>query len=222
MKFLKIALLVCVFFSVESFAKSYNKKKDSKYEVYKKCIPTKKHKVDRRPAKFASDNDLTRVEGGFFDSYNQKIIIRGVVKDKNCVPVSNAQIRLWQVDSYGKKRYEEQHSTKHQKYTQDKLSYSKFQGTGMFTSLNNGEFFFITVRPSELSKSKKDPKYINFEINHADYPKVANRIYFLEAAQFSNKDNIILAKNFFSTRFKDIKIYDMEIVLDGVSPHSKF
>ena len=221
-KILQLILVVFIFSGGNAIAKIKLDDDSKKLSTYKKCASSKKGPVDSMPAQFASDNDLTRNEGGFFNSYNQKIIIRGIIKDKNCVPVSNANVKLWQVDSYGKVRYETQRMTKKEKYDQDKIIYSDFQGTGMFTSLNNGEFFFITVMPSELSKSAHSPKYINLQINHDDFPKLSNKIYFLETAQFSNKDNVIIAKNYFSTEFKDIKIYDTEIILDGVSIHNQF
>lgn len=220
-------LLQCIFCIslLQSVYCMAHDKTDAKTQelTYRHCIPTKNLQLNNLPEKFSSYNDMTRDEGGFSSPIEKKIILRGLIKDKNCVPISNAHIKLWQVDSYGNKRYLEEFSTPKDEYKADNLIYSKFQGTGMATTTNDGEFFIITIKPSEHSKAKRSEKYINFKVEHNDFPEISNKIILLENGQFlNNKQDFIIAKNYYNTAGKNLRVYDFEIVLDGVSKHSRY
>lgn len=193
------------------------------HQTYKRCTPTVNTKVDELPAEFSSYNNMTKSEGGFSNYLNKKILLRGVVKDKNCIPVSNARIKMWQVDAYGNKRYAKEFSTPEEIYDMNYLIYSKFKGTASSTSSNNGEFFIITVKPaSRVVNKKKRDNYINFRVEHSSFPPVISKIYLLEKDEYAKRKDIVIAKNYNTLISGETKVYDFEIILDGVSKHSRY
>lgn len=193
----------------------------NKPQTYKLCHPSKNGPVEILPENFSSYNDLTKSEGDFDNPYYEKIVIRGVIKDKNCVPIPNVQIRLWQVDEYGHERYIKELATPEEVYDMNYRTYSEFKGTGAATTNNNGEFYVITTKPASESKDKKK-RFINLSAMHSGFPKFQNKIILLENNQFSKNKDMIIAKNFYTTSNGITKIYDLELILDGKSKHLKY
>ena len=212
-----IYIIIAFSFCVSSYAT--NAKPVDK--TFRKCKVTKSSEVDQRPEEISADNDVTKYEGSFGNPVVRKIILRGVIRDKNCVPISNARFKLWQADAYGNVRYVPEFAIPEEKYDMNNKQYSKFKGTGRATSSNNGELYIITVKPSQFSK-KKSSHYVNFKIEHNNFPDVENKIYLLEKNDSAKDKNKIYAKNHYLTEDKKIKIYDFEIILDGVSKHSRY
>ncbi len=215
----KLSSVIIITFLYSNFV--YASAKQENLKTYRKCVATKSAKVDPVPEHIAADNDITKSEGTFGNPVFEKIILRGIIRDKNCVPISNARFKVWQADAYGNKRYIPEFAIPDEIYEMDNKQYSKFEGTGRATSSNNGELFIITIKPSQFAKNKA-PSYVNFKLNHDKFPDVENKIYLLEKNQSPKGKNDIYAKNYYLTEDKKLKIYDFEIVLDGVSKHSRY
>lgn len=84
-------------------------------------------------------NNLIQPAGKSVEASGQKLIIRGHVQDVNCVPVTQAQVEIWQLDPYGKRM---------QPSGSDLADVRPiFTGSGRTITGTNGEFYFITAFP---------------------------------------------------------------------------
>lgn len=129
------------------------------------CVTTKAAMNDYEPEIFEPSNNLLRRNGKNPIFCGKKIIIKGRVVDNKCVPVSDAKVYLWQVGCDGKYPYKPLRT----KVNMSKFNLSKnastFQGSGVATTNNKGEFTFITIYPT---KSDSKSPYINFRVSHRD------------------------------------------------------
>ena len=148
--------------------------------IFSSCVPSPMIKVEHRPGNYATSNDLSKIPGGFENDYANKILLRGIVVDKECVPIPNAKISLWQKDEYGDYRYATELATSYQKYKMNDKIYSEFQGNGVSVSNNVGKFSFITVPLSNDKKTKK-PDMINIAINAKGFAPFSTKILLRES-----------------------------------------
>lgn len=126
------------------------------------CSPSKAYLNDYEPKVFSFSNNLLRRNGQAALFCGEKIIIRGRVLDSDCVPVSDAKVYLWQVGCDGKYPYEPLRNKVNRKNINASKNQSTFQGNGIATTNNNGEFTFITIYPSKT-------KNVNFRVAHMDF-----------------------------------------------------
>jgi protocatechuate 3,4-dioxygenase beta subunit len=100
-----------------------------------------------KPRKFHHSNNLTRKSKDVFFSQGESIIIEGYILDKNCVPITNASIQLWQSNSHGLNQ--EGLNAKKLAYNQKKLEIydPHFSSNGSTSSDNTGFYRFILIRP---------------------------------------------------------------------------
>ena len=136
-----LGLVFCTMLTYSSFAeeKIYRNKLNT-------CVPTKSAMNNYEPEKFQPSNNLLHKAGAMELYCGEKILLKGKVLDMNCVPVSDAKVYLWQVGCDGKYPYKPMRK----KINHDEInleSHSSFQGSGMATTNNKGEFQFITIRP---------------------------------------------------------------------------
>lgn len=126
------------------------------------CAPTKAYMNDYEPKVFSSSNNLLRRNGQTPLFCGEKIVIKGRVLDSNCVPVSDAKVYLWQVGCDGKYPYEPLRNKVNRKNINISKNQSTFQGNGIATTNNNGEFTFVTIYPNKT-------KNVNFRVLHMDF-----------------------------------------------------
>lgn len=127
-----------------------------------KCKPTPFHINNFEPSIFPTSNNLLRKSGETPLYCGERFIIRGKLVDKNCVPISDAKIYIWQVACDGKYPYQPLREVVSKKDYNIKLS-TTFTGSGQATTDNKGEFYFITTYPASFHKQKP---HINFRIKH--------------------------------------------------------
>jgi protocatechuate 3,4-dioxygenase beta subunit len=185
------------------------------------CTPSSEMETDIKPGVYPSYNDLTKPVGGFEDEYLEKILLRGIVVDKKCIPVPNTKLLLWQKDEYGKRRYLKRFASEQDRHTMNDHMYSKFVGAGSAVSDSEGRFFFITVDPGSEEKEDNKSKinisaigkgFISFETQI----KLANEI-------IDKKKNFISAVfNKSASDHYGQKVYDFFIVLNGNSRYTKY
>lgn len=137
------------------------------------CKPTKKFMNNYEPKKFEPSNNLLRRNGREPVFCGEKIVIRGRVLDSNCVPISDAKVYLWQVGCDGKYPYEPLRSQVNEHYINHN-SKSTFQGAGVATTNNNGEFQFITIYPA---KSDHKLPYVNIRVEHRDAGELQTKFF---------------------------------------------
>jgi protocatechuate 3,4-dioxygenase beta subunit len=150
----KALVLTSIFFSLASDAAV--KKKTNL------CTPSKPAINNYEPEKFPNTNNLLRNSGEQPLTCGTKIVIRGKLVDKNCVPISDAKISIWQKACDGKYPFKPMRNIYNKNLINLKSS-STFLGAGSTTTDNKGEFYFITTIPGT---SKKEVPHINVKINH--------------------------------------------------------
>lgn len=128
------------------------------------------------PEEFNRTNNLARAsDNGFYQAEGDKIIIYGRVLDRNCVPVSDAKIYLWQANKEGYVQYEIQKPNDfkhHQKWIDP-----NFNGTGVTNTDNLGRFQFITIMPGSFTKVTP---HIHFIVEHKTLKKLSSKFYFIK------------------------------------------
>lgn len=137
------------------------------------CIPTKKFMNNYEPKVFEPSNNLLRRNGQEPVFCGEKIVIRGRVLDSNCVPISDAKVYLWQVGCDGKYPYEPLRNRVDERFI-NLSNKSTFQGSGIATTNNNGEFQFITIYPA---KSDHKSPYINIRVEHRDVGELQTKFF---------------------------------------------
>lgn len=124
-------------------------------------------------------NNLIQPRGKAVKADGQPLIIRGRVRDKNCVPVSQALVEIWQLDPFGKTA----------RFTQKDLADVKpvFTGSGRTHTGTDGEFYFITAIPGA---GKNQAPRIHIRIK-AEGMAVFNTQLFLGNDERNKKDRFV-------------------------------
>jgi hypothetical protein len=93
-------------------------------------------------------NHLMRYTESMFSAGGDPIILSGRVLDRNCVPIPNAEVILWQADAKGK--VAENAGLPHD-----------FTFSGVAETGNTGHFYFFTTQPG---KRHHMPPHINIQV----------------------------------------------------------
>ena len=116
-------------------------------------------------------NNLLRESGQDPIFCGRKIVIKGKLLDQNCVPISDAKIYLWQVGSDGKYSYTPLRG-RISKNMLNLCGNTTFTGSGIATTNNKGEFYFITVyTPNSQSALKRLDYRMKWEDDFRNYLK---------------------------------------------------
>lgn len=142
-------------------------------DVLNKCHPAKAYIDDNEPDAFNRTNNLLRKSGADPLYCGQKILLDLEVADKNCVPISDAKIYLWQVGCDKKYPYKPLR-TKADKHMFHPVSSSTFLGSGIATTNNIGEAKFLTVYPPAIVK---EGAYVNVRVEHKDLGVFQTKIF---------------------------------------------
>ncbi len=190
--------------------------------TFSHCVVTPKTYTDIGPDSFRTYNDLNRAEGEFANEYAHNIIIRGLVVDKNCIPVSDANIEIWQDDEYGETRYIAGVAYPYRKYQMNYKMCREVHGFGKTYSTNEGRFMFITVPPKEVTISSR--KYINIAVNHPDFPRFHGKIMLTQQkTPHTAKNHFIPAQlNTDASTCYGTAIYDFHIVLSRANKYRRY
>ena len=174
---------------------------------FSNCIPSvlEKSGIKKKYNGVRSYNDITRPVGGFNSKYASMIILRGILVDKSCVPITDARISLVQVDEYGEIR----------EMKNKKESKSMDRGVvtlGTAYTDNTGYFEFFTVEPKF--------KFFNIYINHREFKPVRAQVFLVDRLGRPNYNKAYL--NAALSVDNDMDVYDFGITLDAVSRYKKF
>jgi protocatechuate 3,4-dioxygenase beta subunit len=110
---------------------------------------------------FPKNNNLLSAPGEKKIICGEEVIVHGVLMDKNCVPISDAKVYMWQVACDGKYPYIPLRDVDMNMI--NVTSRSTFKGAGTATTDNNGNFYFITTLP--VAAGAESP-HINLRIEH--------------------------------------------------------
>ncbi len=175
------------------------------------CTISKETSNDYEPEEFSTSNNLLRKPGQNALFCGERIIVHGRVLDKNCVPVSDAKVYMWQVDCNGKYPYKTL-KNKINEAMIDKNSSTTFLGNGTATTNNKGEFHFITVYPLEAQNMLS---HVNFRVKHNNFDKEYNFAIKLQGHRVQQPAlNPELSKIAPLATEMGSKIYDFDIVVN--------
>ena len=125
--------------------------------------------LSHMPETFNKTNNLRRYTGSFTEAQGKKIAIYGRVMDKNCVPITDLKINMWQANSYGMFQNSSHQSAKSKRYDQ------YFVGSGTSVSNNMGYFHFLTIIPG---KTKNSSPHLNIMIRDISKKNFSTNIFF--------------------------------------------
>ena len=139
------------------------------------------------PIYLANDNDLTFVKGRNGTASGQQVIVRGVVSDENCQPVSGASIIIWQASESG--RYNHKGDSANQDFKDPRNGKiikrtldPYFQCWGQTTTNDKGEYEFKTIvpgfYPADLNSGWYRPPHIHFMVSAMGFPQFVTQTYF--------------------------------------------
>lgn len=171
------------------------------------CKPTRSYMNDYEPEKFPSGNNLLKKTGEYPLYCGHKIIVKGRALDKNCVPVPDAKVYLWQVGCDGKYPYKPLRTRIDSKLVGGSVE-TTFTGSGTATTDNNGEFNFITIYPAPLGR---EGSYVNIRVEHRSLGSLQTKL-FLKPANMVISDPL-LEKNSKKEEDSETVIYGIEVVL---------
>ncbi len=172
------------------------------------CKLTKPYLNDYEPEKFGTTNNLLKNPGEYPVYCGNKIVITGRILDKNCVPVPDAKVYLWQVACDGKYPYKPLRTRIDAKKINLKNE-TTFTGSGTATTDNEGTFNFITIYPASLPK---EGSYVNVRVEHRTLGTVQTKL-FLTSGNILRKDPLLETDSSKSEKPDDAIIYDFDIVL---------
>nr|WP_230597929.1 intradiol ring-cleavage dioxygenase [Orientia tsutsugamushi] len=130
----------------------------------KSCQVTKTVTNNYEPKVFNITNNLLRQVGQNPHIKGTIVVIRGTVIDKHCIPVPDTKVYLWQVDGNGKYPYTPLRNAIDQSLISNNLD-STFTGSGITTTNNNGNFYFITIYPAAVHNILP---HFNFRAKHTE------------------------------------------------------
>lgn len=130
-----------------------------------------------KPDAFNTTNNLRRATGSFFTAKGKNIIIYYRLLDKNCTPIQNATIKMWQANYAGLYQYGSP-SSKNADLRAELIFDPNFVGSGTATSDNLGRFSFITIKPGRFAGHAP---FVNLLITHPDLKPFGTKMYFADS-----------------------------------------
>ncbi len=167
-----------------------------------------------------NSNDLTKNYNSFEVAKGKKIIIKGKVLDKDCVPISGAKVSIWQANSMGYYQFNYDKYSEH--YDEN------FAGSGNIISNNLGEFEFITVYPGKVNSVNSN---VIFKIEHQSFQPMETKMFFPEnnnvkdikiLAPYLIKEQIPLITAKMNGKIDDKVIYYFTITLDQLNLYKEY
>lgn len=130
---------------------------------------------------FNTSNNLVLPAGKAVAYEGQKVNIIGKVLDKNCVPVADAVVELWQHNPYGQMTFASKANLAGADPT--------FAGAGRTYTNNKGEFSFLTAFPA--AADKRAP-FVNIKIQKRGLSDFATALFF--AGDERNDTDVVFKK----------------------------
>ena len=150
-------------------------------------IPVREDTDPTTPIYLANDSDLTYVKGKAGTAIGQVVHITGKVTDRDCNPVPDATIIIWQASTSGRYNHQgdaQSHDFRHpvtQKIIKRTID-PFFQYWGRSVSDVEGKYNFKTIvpgfYPANLDKGWYRPPHIHFLISAVGFPQFVTQMYF--------------------------------------------
>jgi protocatechuate 3,4-dioxygenase beta subunit len=110
------------------------------------CTPSPSIATQNYPGfrNIPNGNNLLKPAGKAVESTGQRVVIYGTLFDRQCVPVADALVELWQVDPFGKWMLANR---------EDLVNPNPvFAGAGRTYTDESGRFYFVTAFPAAVGK----------------------------------------------------------------------
>jgi protocatechuate 3,4-dioxygenase beta subunit len=200
----KLLFLICLYAAtaIASEPNSYPNKLNY-------CKITKSSINDYEPREFQLSNNLLRKTGQQPVYRGTKIIVKGILLDQDCTPVSDAKIHLWQVGSDGKYPYIPLRTRINKKMI-NLVSKSSFTGSGTATTNNKGEFYFVTIYPSKIGHETAN---VNIRVEHLDLGQLQTKLYLSNS--MVDLENCGEVSHVLASISSGIKTYEFKVVMPG-------
>ncbi|MCO5143503.1 MAG: protocatechuate 3,4-dioxygenase [Oligoflexia bacterium] len=160
---------------------------------------------------FTGDQDLTFIEGSSRRALGKVIYVTGTVADKNCQPISGANVEIWQACASG--RYN--HNADPNEAPLD----PNFQYWAEAETAEDGSFLFKTIvpgaYPADIDWTR--PPHIHFKVSKLGYKELITQMYF-SGDSLNDRDLILqsLAKD-----ERDSVIVDLVPSPESLEPNTK-
>jgi protocatechuate 3,4-dioxygenase, beta subunit len=135
--------------------------------------------------RFDKNNDLTKVAGKIKSATGEVVLLKGIVRDDLCRPISGALVEIWQACASGK--YD--HPQDPNPAPKDEF----FQFWGRSTTNEKGEYLFKTIIPGAYPASSTwvRPPHIHMKVHLRGLEELTTQVYFSEAQDLNLKDRIL-------------------------------
>jgi protocatechuate 3,4-dioxygenase beta subunit len=134
-----------------------------------------------KPKKINKNNNLTRKPENLFFSKGKSVILEGYILDKNCVPIPNATINVWQKNNFGVNQYDLKGKNLRNEPEKLKEFDTHFTNNGSSASDNTGFYNFILLQPCkncsknfDFAVDEKSKKFKNLE-SIATFSSISNK-----------------------------------------------
>ena len=134
----------------------------------------------------SNNQDLTRVEGRSARAKGEVVIISGVIQDKNCKPIKNATVEIWQACASGRYNHPSDPNTA-------PLD-PNFKYSGEAITDADGKYSFRTIIPGAYPAADNwiRPPHVHFKISALGHPGLITQMYF-EGDALNSRDEILQA-----------------------------
>lgn len=190
-------------------------------EIINNCHITPAIWSEFTPPPFNTSNNLRRKAGSDKFAQGQFINIIGQVLDSNCIPVSDANVKIWHANAMGV--YENDTDIFEDKDPD-------FTGSGYTVTDNLGRFSFFTIMPA--ASGKRAP-HVKFSISHYMLNPLETEMFFPEQ-YLTKKDpvlnrqiaaadrNFLIAKTVKYDNIENADVYEFNITLEGELKYKQY
>lgn len=185
------------------------------------CTPTNRVAPSNYPGfgKIHPSNNLVMPAGKAVEAEGNKLIIHGQVRDKNCKPLPEAMVELWQPNPFGKWT----RATDVDLATPNAV----FVGTGRTYTDEEGRFTFITAFPAPM---KGRAPYVNIRVSLKGVANHSTALFFSDDTR-NDKDPVyrkLSAKTRSNTTLKMLQdgngelVGEVDVVLPVKAPYRTY
>lgn len=131
------------------------------------------------------DNDLTKIRGSVVTADGKVVILKGVVRTDDCLPVAGALVEIWQACATGKYN--------HPGDPNPARLDPNFQYWGRAVTNEKGEYSFKTIRPGQYQATRDwiRPAHIHLKVHRRGYEELTTQVYFKDD-RLNSSDRILL------------------------------
>ena len=212
-----IAIIMACFIAIPCVAAApVVKEKTSAAQTKPKdsCAPTPKLPTTNYPGmkNIPPGNNLLKPAGKSIEAEGQKLLLMGRLLDKNCVPVANATVEIWQADASGQFLL----ATEGDRATPNPA----FAGAGRTYTDNEGNFTFITAIPGAV---KSRAPNIQLRVDADSFAPFSTVLFFSDGIKEQipaiAREKLVLAPKPFSANPEEGMAAPVMIILPGETPY---